>query len=128
MWLPSWVIDRDGRRALEPMPLNVPAGAIEHAVAGGGERGEVGHGRAGHEPDARRRGQVEQLDEPGGGDLFGDGRCRRQHVQAGVLVPGARQPVGPDRRRDAAADDEPEITRAGASDEARLGRRRRGPR
>ena len=55
------------------------------------------------------------------GDLLGHGRGRRDRVQAGVLVPGARHPVGDERRRHRAADDEPEVARTGARDQAAIG-------
>ncbi len=45
-------------------------------------------------------------------------------LQAGVLVPGRRQPVRPDRDGQRAAGDEAEVARAGARDEPRLGGRR----
>jgi hypothetical protein len=40
----------DRRRADQSVGLNVPAGRLKHAVAGGRERGEVRHLAAGHEP------------------------------------------------------------------------------
>ena len=94
--------DRDVRRALQSVPLDVPADLGEHAMARGRERREVGHRRAGDEPDARPGRQPEQLDEPGAGDLLGDRGGRRERVQAGVLVPRARQPVGGQGGRQAA--------------------------
>ncbi len=117
--------DRDRRGALQSLPLDVPADASQDAVACRGERREVGHRRPGHEPDARLGRQPEQLDEPAAGDLLGDRRGRRDDVQAGVLVPGAGQPVGAERGRRAAADDEAEVARTGTRDEARVGGGRR---
>ena len=52
-----------------------------------------------------------------GRDLLDDRRRRRQGEQAGVLVPGARQPVRRERRRDTATDDEAEVARAGRRDQ-----------
>ena len=72
--------------------------------------------------------QAEQLDQPACCDLLGDRRGRREHVQAGVLVPGAREPVGRQGRRLAAADDEPEVARPGAGDDAPIGVRGPAPR
>ena len=87
--------DGHRRRALEAMPLHVPARLGEDRAACRGERREVGHRRAGHEPDARPGREAEQLDEPVARDLLGDRGSRRDDVQAGVLVPRAGQPVAP---------------------------------
>ena len=114
--------DGHGRRSLEAMTLHVPARPGEDGAACRGERREVGHRRAGHEPDARPGREAEQLDQPAARDLLGDRRSRRDHVQAGVLVPRAGQPVRRERRRQAATDDEPEVASPGARDEARVGR------
>ncbi len=94
--------DGDVGRALQPVPLDVPAGLREDTVARRGEGGEVGHRRPGHEPDARAIGQAQEIDEPARRDLLGDRRGRRERVQAGVLVPGAGQPVGGERGGQAA--------------------------
>ena len=69
--------DGDGWRPLETVPLDVPAGPLEDAMAGGGQCREVRHRRAGHESDARPGRQVQQLHEPGGGHLFRDSRGGR---------------------------------------------------
>ena len=69
-------------------------------------------------------GQAEQVDQPGAGRLLGDRGGRADDVQAGVLVPGAGQPVRGEGRRHAAADHEPEVARPGAPDEPALGVRR----
>jgi hypothetical protein len=64
------------------------------------------------EPDGRGRREPEQVEQPAGRDLFDHrGRgCGR--IEAGVVVPTARQPVGRERGRVAAADDEPEVARS----------------
>ena len=63
-------------------------------------------------PDAGLARQPEQLEQPAADDLLDDGRGRGQDVQPGVLIPRARQPVGRDRGRQRAADDEAEVARA----------------
>jgi hypothetical protein len=40
----------DRRRAEQSVGFDVPAHPLKHAVAGGGERGEVRHLATGHEP------------------------------------------------------------------------------
>ena len=42
-----------GGRADEPVHLVIPAAPLQHAVPGGGDRGEIRHGGAGREADAR---------------------------------------------------------------------------
>ena len=119
------LVGHDGhlRSTLQSLALHVPADLRQHGMAGRRERREVGHRRAGHEPDARAGRQLEQIHQPAGGDLLGDGRRRRQDVQAGVLVPRAGQPVGRERRGQPATDDEPEVARPGARDEPGVGGR-----
>ena len=56
--------DSDRRRAGEAVSLNVPAHRLEHTMAGSGERSEVRHLAAGHEPKVGILGQPEQLEEP----------------------------------------------------------------
>ncbi len=116
--------DRDRRRPLEPQALHVPADLGQHRVTGRRERGEVGHGGAGHEADARAVRQPEERHEPRCGDLLRDRGGRRDGIEPGVLVPRARQPIGRERRGQAAADDEPEIAWPGTADQARVGRGR----
>ena len=114
---------RDRRGALQTQAFDVPADPREDPVPGRSEGREVGHRGSGHEPDARLGGQSEELHEPSPGDLLGDGGCGRQSVEPAVLVPGARQPVGADRRGQAPPDDEAEIARAGTGDESWFGGR-----
>ncbi len=64
--------------------------------------------------------QPEQLRQPGAGHLLGDRRGRPDHVQAGVLIPGAGDPVRGDRRRQSPADHEPEVAGPGARHQAAL--------
>ena len=85
-----------GGRADQPARLDVPARVAQHAVPGGGERGDVGHLRARDEPEAGVGGQPEQLEHPAPDGLLGRGGGRRHGVQPGVLVPGGGEPV---RRR-----------------------------
>ena len=113
--------DRDRRGALQPQSLHVPAGLREDPVASRRKGREVGHRGAGHEADARAARQIQQLDEPGTGDLLRDRGRRRHDVQASVLIPGAGQPVRAEGRRQAAPDDKAEVAWAGAADQARFG-------
>jgi hypothetical protein len=62
--------DPDRRRANQSVGLDVPVGRLEHAVAGGSERGEVRHLAAGHEPVGDLLGQPEQLDQPRAANLL----------------------------------------------------------
>ena len=111
------------RAAGEAVSGDVPACALEHPETRRRERGHAAHLRAGHEADRRVRRQSEQLAHPLAHDLFDHGRGRPAHVQAGVLVPGGREPVGPERCGQAAADDEPEIAAARHRDEPGVGGR-----
>ncbi len=111
-------------RALQALPLDVPAGGGEDTVPGRGKRREVGHRGAGHETNARLGRQAQQFDEPSTGDLLRHGGRRRDDVQRCVLVPGRSQPVRGQRGRQAPADDEPEEARAGRGDQAGVRGRR----
>ena len=96
--------DADRRRADEPLLLDVPALPGQDRVAGCGQTGHVRHLAARHEREARGPGQAQQLEQPAAAHLLDDRRGRRHRVHAGVLVPGGREPVGGERRRDGAAD------------------------
>ena len=85
------------------------------------ETGEVGHLTARDDPERGVLGQAEQLLQPGAGDLLDDARGRRRKHQAGVLIPGGREPVGRDRRRKAPAHDEAEEPPARSGHQARIG-------
>jgi hypothetical protein len=113
----------DARAAREPVARDVPACAFEHAVARGRERRHAAHLGAGYESDRRIRGQSEQLADPLAHDLLDDRRRRSGDVEPGVLVPCRREPVGGERGREAAADDEAEVPPARNRDEAGLRRR-----
>ena len=73
-------------------------------------------------PNEACTGQAEQLDQPRAGDLLDHGGRRAADVEAGVLVPGGRKPVGSERGRHRPADHEPEVAPARLGDEAGLGR------
>ena len=90
-------------------------------MACGGEADEVGHLSAGDERRRRAVGQAEQVDEPAGGDVLGDRGGRGERDEPGVLVPGRGEPVGRERGRVRAADDEAEVARAGGGDDPALG-------
>ena len=92
----------------------------QHVVARGGERGRVGHLRAGHERERRSRGSPSRSASQAPADLLDDGRGRAGDVQPGVLVPGRGQPVGGERRGHGTADHEPEVPPARDRDGASL--------
>ncbi len=116
--------DADGRRIDQPGLLDVPSRVPQDGVASGGQGGEVGHRRAAHEADRGPFGESEQLDEPGCDDLLDNGGARRCEIQADVLVPGGRQPIGREGRRHGAADHEAEIAWPAHRDEPRFDPRR----
>ena len=69
--------DIDWRRAEETIFFDVPACACEQSCAGGGERGEIGHGGSGDEAGAGACGKAQKIEGPLKHDLFehgGDGR------------------------------------------------------
>jgi hypothetical protein len=116
--------DAERWRAGETAFLDVPAGAAQHLVPGGGERGEVGHLRAGDEPDGRVPRQAEEVEQPAAGDLLDRGGGRAHRVEAGVLVPGGGEPVGGERGGRDAADHETEVPAAAGGDQSGRGRGR----
>ena len=85
---------RRARRARRPSRLG------EHVLPRGRERGDVRHLAAGDERERRMRRQAEQIAQPAAGDLLDDGRRRAGDVEAGVLIPRRREPVGGERRRE----------------------------
>ena len=101
--------------------FDIPTRAAQDAVTRGREAGEVRHLAAGDETDARLARQTGELEHVLARDIFDDGDQRRGRVDAGVLVPRADQPVRAEGDGIAAADDEAEVTRAGAADGAALG-------
>ena len=72
----------------ETRPYVVPR-PVQDLVASGCQAREVGHRRAGHEPDGALRRQPEQVEDPAARDLLDRGRCRGQGPEPGVLVPCA---------------------------------------
>ena len=71
-------------------------------------------------PAGHAVGQAEQLAQPGERHLLHHRRARPGGDEARVLVPGRRQPVGRERRRQRAADHEAEVASARHRDDARL--------
>ena len=93
-------------------------------VTGGGERGEVGHRRPGREARTTSRPAVRAARRASRSATSSTtAAAGESDVQAGVLVPGAGQPVRRQGRRQATADDEAEVARAGGRHDARI----RGP-
>ena len=95
------------RRTGEPVGADVPALAPQHLSAGRGQAGEVGHRGSGGVADRAGGGEPQQVEQPGAGHVLHGRVGRSQVAQAGVLVPGAGQPVGGQRCRVAPADDHP---------------------
>ena len=71
-------------------------------------------------------GSPSRSSDPAARDLFDHRGRGRGRVQAGVVVPTARQPVGRERGRVAAADDEPEVARSRDAQQPGCGRGPRG--
>ena len=121
-WRSSPDDDADARRALEPVPREVPARPREHPVPRRRQGRHVRHLAAGHEAGRDAVGQPEQLPQPLERDLLDDAGTRRRSDQAGVLIPGRREPVGGDGSRQRAADDEAEEAARRHRHDPRLGR------
>ena len=89
----------DRRRAEQPALLDVPADRAQDRVAGGGERGEVGHRRAGREArPTMPAGRPNRSSEPAAGDLLGDRggrRDRRRARRSGPRRSSASRPRAP---------------------------------
>ena len=100
--------ETDGRRAGQPVGLDIPACCCEHVMTSGGERGGVGHLAAGDEREGRFGRQAQQVDHPTTGDLLDHRGRRAGREQTGVLVPRCHQPVGSKCRRHRAPDHESE--------------------
>ena len=113
--------DGDARRADEPLRADVPSGARQHRLPGRGKTSGIGHLPTGDESHARALGKPEQFTQPSEDGLLDDRGGGREHEQPRVLVPGARQPVGRQRCRHAASDDETEEPRTPAGDDAWVG-------
>lgn len=77
-------------------------------MAGGGEAGEVGHCCAGDDGAGGLFGEVEEIAEPGEGDILKDGGGGGHDAEGGVLIPGADHPTGGEGGGGGAAGDEAE--------------------
>ena len=95
----------DARRAGQPADQVIPSDSVQQVVPGGSEAGEIGHRRARREADIAARRQAQQVEQPGSGHLLDGGCTRCRDAHAGVLIPGAGQPVRGECRRERAADD-----------------------
>ena len=117
----------DRRRAEQAVALDVPAGLGQHVVPGGGEADGVGRLAPVTKPtDASAGRPSSSFSQPpatsSAAAAAGDGdRVER------VLVPAGGEHVGRGRRGQRAADDEPEVARAGAWRRGRARPRRAGP-
>jgi hypothetical protein len=88
----------------QPIRVQVPAPVREYLLPGGGEAGEVGHRRAGHEAHVGAGRQPQQVQQPAAGHLLDGGHRRGRVPHRAVLIPRGGQPVRGQRRRQAAAD------------------------
>ena len=100
--------DPDPRRALEPVPREIPARPLEDPVPRRCQRRHVGHLATGHEARRDTGREPQQLLQPCERDLLDDSGTRRRPDLGGVLIPGRGEPVGCDGSRQRAADDEAE--------------------
>ena len=120
-WVPPWVIDRHRRRSLEAVPLHVPAGSARTAWRAAASAVKLAIVAPVTNPTLVPAGRPSSSTSQPPATSSATAAAGEIDVQAGVLVPGAGQPVRRERRRQAAADDEPEVASAGAGDQARLG-------
>ena len=111
----------DLRSAEQAALLDVPTRAPQHGVACRREAGGVRHLAAGDEADARRGRETEQTQQPAGGHVLDHRRGRTEDVEASVLIPDRREPIGADGGGEAAADNEPEVARPARRDDAGVG-------
>ena len=110
--------DSNPRRSLQSLCLDVPADPPQHLVSRRRQRSDVRHRRTGDEADAGAGRQRQEFEQPSGGDFFQCGDSWGHDVQRHVLIPRRDQPVGCNRCRHTAADDEAEVTRAGRPHQA----------
>ena len=110
------------RRSVQALGLDVPAGPLENGVTTGGDPGEVRHRAACGEPEAGILRQAERLEHPAPGDLLRHRGGGAADVQARDLIPGAGQPVRPERGRQRPTDHEAEVARTAQRDQSRLRR------
>ena len=111
---------------IETVALHVPVGAREHGMAGGRQCGGVRALPARDEADARARREAEEVERPLRRNLLDRGSRGRKRVKGRALVPRGDQPVGGQRGRQRAADDEAEVPRTGRGDDPGFGARGQG--
>ena len=73
---------------------------------------------AGDEPEAHRRGKAGEFEQPCARDLLDHRGQRRQHENAGVLIPGRHEPVRGERGGQCASHDKAEEARPRGGDGA----------
>ena len=78
--------DGDGRCSRDANPLDVDAVTGDDMVASGEQADRVGALGTGREADGGATGQVEQIEDPSPGDVFGGDRGRAVLGEGGVLV------------------------------------------
>ena len=106
------------RRIGQSRLFDVHSHFAQNRVTCSSEAGEVRHLASGDESDARLARQVENLQHPLRRDFFDHRRNRRRRVDAGILIPRAREPIRRERDGQRAADHESEVARPGAGDRA----------
>ena len=109
------------RRTDQTVALDVPADLGEDVMSRRGEADGVGLLRAGDEADGRAGRESEQLLQPRAGGVLGGQRRRRHRSGEGVLVPPGGDDLGRRGSVEGTADDEAEVARPDAADEAGVG-------
>ncbi len=106
--------DGNPRQLTKAILGDIGSMSLSPPLAGGAQTDEVGHGRPGGHDPAPGGWQVEQLLEPTQADEFQFGRQGRSDPGVGHLVQGCCQPVGAQRGRGHAANDEVKAARSAA--------------
>ena len=111
--------DANRRCAGEALAGDVPSLSREHRMTRRGEGCDVRRLAARGESEAGVGRKVEKVFEPASAGLFDHGGSGAAGIDAGILVPGAGEPVGGERRRERASyDPAEEASSRGASDAA----------
>jgi hypothetical protein len=96
----------------QTLRFHVPTLATQQSVSGGGQTGEVGHGRSCDESHTCVFGQSQEGDEPLAAKVLEVGPQGRQHAHGDVLIPGRSQHVRRHGRRQTAAHNKAEVPAA----------------
>ena len=112
------------RRAEQAIGIGIPSRLEQRAGARRGKAGAVGDGGAGRKPDGAVARQVEQFEQPALRNLLERRGGGGGGVIAGILAPGADQPVGGHAGRLRRAHHPGEKPRADGRHQPALGQRR----